>query len=217
MPRVSAEYLEERRAEILAAASRCFARDGFHQATMQDVVKESGLSPGAIYRYFDGKEALVIALAEERHARERSLLDGQRSASEPLASALDRLVDGFFLPLMRNGEREERRLGVQLWAEALRDPGVRKVVRKGVDEPRKRLVEILAAAKRRGEIARSVDEEAVARAFIALFQGFVLQQSWDEQVDVPGYVALLRQMVEAIATTARPKTRPPPRGRRVAR
>ena len=80
MPRVGAAYLEERRAHVLAAAARCFAREGFHRATMQDVVRESGLSPGALYRYFASKEALVAAIAQERHAAERAALDAARRA-----------------------------------------------------------------------------------------------------------------------------------------
>ena len=55
MPRVSREYLDRRRDEIAAAALRCFAREGFHRTTMQDIVAESGLSPGALYRYFAAK------------------------------------------------------------------------------------------------------------------------------------------------------------------
>jgi TetR/AcrR family transcriptional regulator, transcriptional repressor of aconitase len=198
MPKVSREYLDERRSEILAAASRCFARDGFHRATMQDIVKESGLSPGAIYRYFEGKEAIVVALANERHARERVLL-GQASAEGDLGSALRQLLASFVAPLSKPREREERRLGIQLWAEALRDAGVRKVVRKGVDEPRRHLVELISAAAQQGELFAGIDAEAVARAFIALFHGFILQQAWDERVNVEAYVATLEILVSSLA------------------
>jgi hypothetical protein len=38
--------------------SCAFSRDGFHCTTMQDIVPESGLSPGAIYNYFKSKEGL---------------------------------------------------------------------------------------------------------------------------------------------------------------
>jgi AcrR family transcriptional regulator len=58
-PRVDAE---ERRAEILGAALRCFVRTGYHGTSMDDIVKESDLSKGTIYWYFKNKKALFIAL-----------------------------------------------------------------------------------------------------------------------------------------------------------
>ena len=61
MPRVSDEYLEQRRRQILDAAQRCFARKGFHETSMQDVFRESGLSAGAVYRYFKSKNELVVS------------------------------------------------------------------------------------------------------------------------------------------------------------
>ena len=44
MPKVLPEYLETRRREILDAAAACFARDGFHQASMQDICIEADRS-----------------------------------------------------------------------------------------------------------------------------------------------------------------------------
>jgi AcrR family transcriptional regulator len=208
MPKVSQEYLDDRRSEVLSAASRCFARDGFHRATMQDIVKESGLSPGAIYRYFESKEAIVVALANERHDRERVLL-GQASAERDLGSALRQLIAGFVAPLSKSREREERRIGIQLWAEALRDAEVRKIVRKGVDEPRRHLTELISTAAQRGELPAGLDAEAVARAFIALFHGFILQQSWDERVNLEAYVATLEIFVSSLAEAGQRRQRAP--------
>lgn len=65
MPRVSDEHLNRRRRQIMEAALRCFARKGFHDTTLQDVFRESGLSAGAVYRYFKSKDELVQAIAAE--------------------------------------------------------------------------------------------------------------------------------------------------------
>ena len=43
MPRITAERREARRTAILAAARRCFSRDGFHQTSMPDIAREAGL------------------------------------------------------------------------------------------------------------------------------------------------------------------------------
>jgi TetR/AcrR family transcriptional regulator, transcriptional repressor of aconitase len=55
MPKVSQNHLDARRQQILAAAIECFCRQGFHPTTMQDIIKESGLSSGAIYTYLPVK------------------------------------------------------------------------------------------------------------------------------------------------------------------
>jgi len=79
MPKVSQTYLDSRRAEILDAALECFSREGFHRTTMQDIVEQSGLSPGAIYNYFASKEEIIEAIADERHAREQQMIVARSS------------------------------------------------------------------------------------------------------------------------------------------
>ena len=59
MPRVSAAHEQDIRDRILAAATRVFSEKGYHSSTIQDVVRESGLSVGAIYTYFSGKDELI--------------------------------------------------------------------------------------------------------------------------------------------------------------
>jgi len=64
MPRVSAAHEQGVRDRIVAAALRVFGELGFHGATIQDVVRESGLSVGAIYTYFKGKDDLFLATCD---------------------------------------------------------------------------------------------------------------------------------------------------------
>jgi TetR/AcrR family transcriptional repressor of uid operon len=68
MRRANAQLQSDRRAEILAAAQRCFVRSGFHGASMQDICAEAGMSPGNLYRYFPSKEALIAGIAERDRA-----------------------------------------------------------------------------------------------------------------------------------------------------
>ena len=65
MPKVTDAHLEARRQQILDAASACFARQGFHQTTMQDICRKAELSPGAVYRYFASKEDIIAASCQE--------------------------------------------------------------------------------------------------------------------------------------------------------
>src|ERR1700736_6711170 len=59
----------DRPTQILDAAVACFAKRGFHQASMHDISAEAGISVGLIYRYFHNKEAVIAAMAD-RHKKE---------------------------------------------------------------------------------------------------------------------------------------------------
>jgi TetR/AcrR family transcriptional regulator, transcriptional repressor of aconitase len=194
MPKVSQNHLEARRQQILDAAIECFSRQGFHPTTMQDIIKESGLSSGAIYTYFASKEALIEAIADRRHAKEEALI---RSAGveNDITATIDRLIESFFELLVDNKEKKERRLAIQLWGEALRNPRILKSVRAGVNEPRKILAELLQQARDRGALSPGSDPEAIARVMIALFQGLVLQLAWDRSIEVEPLVETIKEML----------------------
>ncbi len=63
-PKVSPEYMLERRREILEAATKVFSKKGFHAATLDDVAAEAEVSKGSIYIHFDSKEAMIDGLSE---------------------------------------------------------------------------------------------------------------------------------------------------------
>ena len=65
MPKVSAEHVEARRAQILEGARRAFSRYGYEGATVARIEAETGLSRGAIFNYFDGKLDLFVQLSHE--------------------------------------------------------------------------------------------------------------------------------------------------------
>jgi AcrR family transcriptional regulator len=199
MPKVSEEHLDARRRQIVDAAIVCFARDGFHRATMQDICREAGLSAGAVYRYFSSKDDLVEAIADERHAREAEFAEGAREIGEGV-EALHALGRAFFSSLADPDERRRRRLGVQVWAEALLNPGIHKLVMRGIDLPLTVIPQLVREAQEKGELDRSLDPDALARVMLAMFQGFILQQAWDEHLDVASYLETAEAFVDALLT-----------------
>ena len=199
MPRVSREYLDRRRDEILAAAMRCFAREGFHRTTMQDIVAESGLSPGALYRYFAAKEDLIAAIATRHHAADLALLR-DAAEREDVRVALGDLVRAFLVRLSDPREQEWRRVTVQLWGEALRSPRIMGVVREGMDEPLTALENLLRRIP-------GVDAPATARLLVSLLQGLVLQQAWEPKLDVAAYARAAESLLDA-ALDASPSQQP---------
>jgi AcrR family transcriptional regulator len=209
MPRVSPAYLETRRRQILAAAVRCFSRQGFHRTTMQDVVGEAALSPGAIYRYYASKEAIIAAVAAERHTAERDLLRAAARDAD-VGAGLEGLARTFLGGLSSSDQKEWRRVTVQLWGEALRSKAVMAVVRGGLDEPLALLATLVRRGRRAGRLPPGLEPRATARVAAAVFQGLALQQAWEPDMNLAACVRsatlMLRQLVG-----------PPKRRRLVAR
>jgi AcrR family transcriptional regulator len=196
VPKVSEAHLEARRQQIMDASLACFAREGFHRTTMQHIVAETGLSPGAIYRYFESKDEIIEAITSERHDRERELL--REAAHEDPQEALSLLAESFFGSLRGPRAREERRVRVQIYAESVRNPRIRRLVRRGIDEPRGVLAGLIREAQDAGQIAARFDADALARVVIATFHGLILQQVWDERVDVDAYFATLEGLYQLV-------------------
>ncbi|MGQ0430803.1 MAG: TetR/AcrR family transcriptional regulator [Microthrixaceae bacterium] len=80
------EAKEQRRDEILVAATRTFAKKGFHATTIGDVAKAAGISYGSIYWYFESKDALFHALMDHQEGALRAHID--RTVAE-LADGID--------------------------------------------------------------------------------------------------------------------------------
>ena len=195
MPRITPARASAQRERILDAALTCFAREGFHAATMQDIVAESGLSPGAIYGYFKGKTDVVMAIASERHAMERRRMEHALSA-EDIETSLVRLVEGFVLGLRNPQEKKWRRLAVQLWAESLSNPRLKREALDGVTQAIEVLAPMIGKAQREARWPSHLDPKSAARVLIAILQGISLQLAWDDNIDIASFASALRIMID---------------------
>lgn len=213
MPRVDDDYLESRRREILDAAMTCFARDGFHRTTMQDIVRETGRSAGAMYRYFKSKEDIVAAIADERRTVERTMLEDALGRSDA-GQALRQLARGLLGRLTDPSEQRWRRITVQVWAEALRDERVMQIVRDGLDHPISMLADIVRHAQADGTLPAHLDPDGMARVCAAIFHGLVLQQAWDPDVDVANYIDATLALLDALQSGRERRNRRPAAAKR---
>lgn len=117
MPKVTEEHKSAMRARIQDAALACFARRGFAGASMADIVREAGLSAGAVYVYYASKADLMIDVARRVMAPRMAVLEAAKSGGEVTAPAevfveiIDSLlIDNPFSPVM-----------VQVWGESSYD------------------------------------------------------------------------------------------------
>jgi AcrR family transcriptional regulator len=158
MPKISTEQREARRDQILAAALKCFSRDGFHQTTMADIVRELGLSQGTLYLYFKSKDDLIAAIADHRHQREAALNALAEGEQNPLQGIL--LLSRLYASrLSEPASADSLRVSLQGWAEALRDERVKAGVLEGVRLARSTLVRVI----RRGRSEASSERSSMPR------------------------------------------------------
>lgn len=197
MPRVTQEHLDARRREILAAAHRCFARRGFHDATMQEIADEAGLSAGALYRYFDGKQALVEALAAWGRAQKRRALEAVEPDSG--VEGLGRLVTRMLETLQASERSDEAvRLDVRLWGEALGDRSLQPLVADALETFRQPLADHLRGEQEVGRVRADVDPEMVARALLSLLSGLELQLAFDPELKPEAYAGAVTSLLDGL-------------------
>lgn len=178
MARVSQEHLDARRRQILDGAARCFARDGFHGTSMQDVLKEVGLSAGAVYRYFSGKDDLIAAIAGEavggvRHAFEEAARTTPPPTPDVLIGRVTRtLFDAGQLALERQAYAG---LILQVWSETLRSERLGETLGEAYGGLRVAWGELVEAYRANGMLRADLPADRVARTLIATAQGFIVQ------------------------------------------
>src|SRR5436190_14675364 len=130
----------DRPTQILDAAVACFAKRGFHQASMHDISAEGGISVGLIYRYFQNKEAVISAMADRHKQEIQEILERARQASGLLES-LEVLFTAHC------GETEPQVVSafvVDLFAEASRNPHVAELVRDVCETSMKGVTDLIA-------------------------------------------------------------------------
>ena len=204
MPKISAGRRESRRRQILESALACFSEDGFHQTGMADIVRRSGMSHGAVYGYFQSKDDIIEALADDRHQSEAVLNSVAQQMADPV-EGLRALVRAYANGLVDPTGSQRRRVAVHGWAEALRNPRVHARIVEGIAIPRSLIAGLVERAQRTGRLSADLSAEAVARCFVALFQGFVLQVVWGEDIDADSCVAALDRMLQGWESTPRPR------------
>ncbi len=162
---------ERRTAQIIQAATAAFAEKGFDGATMEDIADRAGINKATIYLYFDSKDALIYAIAEELFAQELNDLQAARdtpgSATERLAAYYEALIaeEADVLPVMP--------IFYEFCALSLRRDDVRAVLAAFLDQSAALLEAIIQEGVEQGEFAPT-DARQAARTLDALLSGTLL-------------------------------------------
>ena len=165
-PRLSREEKKAlTRRQLIDAAARVFARDGYEGASVDDVAAEAGYTKGAIYSNFGTKLELVLELLEDRC----------RAWCNRVAGAY--LVEGDVGDWLESGARELTQLTekegdwyllfVEIWTQAVRTPELRTRLAAIYEEARRRGAAVVESRSRELGVEPSVPPEVLATIFIA--------------------------------------------------
>jgi len=196
---------EARPQELLEAALRVFAQQGFRTARLDDVADAAGVTKGAIYHYFDTKDALLLGVIEHYQALAFGRAeDALRDSSAPASARIRLLIHKVF------SEREtgsgDRLLALLIRGVAHEVPHVHdRWLRNGPARLWKLLSGLVEEGKQRGEFRRDADGEVAARVLVS---GLMLQLMWQQHADaVPAlaidYERLIDSSVELLLASMR--------------
>ena len=179
------------RQRIIDAAIACFARDGFHGASMQQICAEASMSPGALYRYFPSKVSIIAAIAEAERAGQTAFFERLAAAEDPvdaLASiGIDKLEQ---LLSSRNAS-----LCAETMAEAIRNPEVRGMFDRNQADARAVIVDALRRGQARGMVDPNLDLETACQLIMAMGDGLRVHQGLDPTLTSARIRPVLQQLL----------------------
>lgn len=176
MPRISPAHEQQVRQRIINAAVEVFAEKGYHRATIADVVLRSGLSVGAIYTHFKGKDALFLHSCDLIAGQG---LDELAIRLAPLTSTADRLIAAatYYVETIDEFEDAPGQVGlVRAWGEAAEEPDVREMLARRREQLVGAALLLLHEGVARGELPAWLDVDGFARGFLATLDGLLLQR-----------------------------------------
>jgi AcrR family transcriptional regulator len=176
VPRISAAHEAEVRQRIINAAVEVFAEKGYHRATIADVVQRSGLSVGAIYTHFKGKDALFLQSCDLISGQG---LDELAIRLAPLTTTEDKLLAAatYYVETIDQFEDAPGQVGlVRAWAEAPEEPEVREMLTRRREQLVGAAMMLLHEGVARGELPAWLDVDGFARGFLGLLDGLLLQR-----------------------------------------
>ena len=205
LPKLKPETQQARRGHILDTAEKCFAQNGFHATTMQMICREAGISAGALYVYFDSKEALIAGICERDRTEFSSRFSSVADAPDVLA-ALNDLAMHYFV----DEPRHKLAMTVEIGAESMRNDAVREMFRSCDDTIAESFVSLLERLSADGRIQPALPASEAAKLMQVIGDGLLWRRAIDPNFDgaamLPPVLALVAMLIgpNDTATPARP-------------
>jgi AcrR family transcriptional regulator len=171
-----AEKRAETRAALMHAARDAFGRRGYHGASLEEIAGEAGFSTGALYYNFASKEALFLALLDERIEERISDIDAAfeqaTTSTEATAVQAQDAARGFMETLSESSQW--RLLSFEFVAVAARDPALKRQVKKRFERMHIALTDLIDRRRSELGLRLPVASEELAATLAALGNGLAI-------------------------------------------
>lgn len=199
------EVQEER---ILTAAMNCFIRSGFRGASMNEICSEAGMSPGALYRYFPSKEAIIEKIAATHRQQSAEIL-ARMSQSNNIVDAITNVGLDHVRKMSMNDEGpgprdSSARLFVEVRAESMRNESVAAICELHEGLMREELLAAFSAAKERGEIDPVTDLELAVASLAAMGEGIIMRNFPAQGVPLEALEPVFRALAVGLLRPTKP-------------
>ena len=166
---------EQKRRDILEAAGRCFAKDGFRGASISSICSEAKISSGHLYHYFVSKEAIIEAMAEVGLEHAEARFNHLMKSDNPIEGLIAEIAQASSRSCMKQQHHAEMRakkqLHLDMLAEAGRNPAMADIVRKHSAKINGMLATLLKAAQQRGQVDQALDADLAAAILLGTIEG----------------------------------------------
>jgi AcrR family transcriptional regulator len=193
------KQVDASREEFLTAALAVFARKGFHNSSVDEIVAKAGRSKGGFYHHFQSKDQLYLELVDQMlEASTAKLVQGMQ-AGDSVRNILMSLVASFE-PVMTNAERMRAMTDFQF--QALRSPEIAAIMKHIHKKLLGALAGLFRSAVERGELRGEFDAETVADLMLSSGRGIVINSLIsDEATRIPERLhAFIRIQMRALET-----------------
>lgn len=174
MPRTNEAHATEMRQRILDGAHRAMLVGGYRGTSMPAIAAEADVSVGLLYRYFESKEELYLAVCESVTQAQLAELGAQiallSDTRERLAAAISHFVTSL----------HAEHWGVVVttgWAEADLQPALRQMLLRRCDQIRAFAADFLREAAARAEIGPDADVAELSLGAAMLLDGVIAHQA----------------------------------------
>ncbi len=195
MPRTGGE---KTRGQIIRAAAQVFYNVDYHEAGLRDIARLSGISPRAIYKYFDSKEQLLVAMNNEGLKLMLGEMEPQLAGITGTAGRIEKMTH-FYLDYFQRHPRVAWQVFIStnlvMWRRSEEAWGNLQLLEQF-------FARILLEGQQRGEVRREIDLNAVTLLYFGGIRHTI--QSWlagEQQWDLVGVAPAIADTVyQAVRT-----------------
>lgn len=194
MPRITDERRAARREQILEAARACLQEHGLEAVSMEMIIARSGLSTGAVYGYFKGKEEIISAVVTDgTTAMGRQLLP---IVTDPAPPPLARFTEQLLRAITdfgrdKPGDIDRLQIALHGWSHSQSDPALKAATRAAYRGQRELFADAVRRWQAAGTFDPGADPGAVAQLLQSIIIGFAAQRALTGDASVQAHASAL--------------------------